>query len=130
MRRFRLTEESPNNVRPMRSWALLPKGHVLCYLLKNTLRFQLLKNWLEFYAPEQGTHTMSTQDKIPKRCQCLDCKAKLTLSSYPCRCGKYFCHSHTFSDNHNCTHDFKADARRELLKTMSTPVVAEKIGII
>ena len=73
---------------------------------------------------------MNTQEKIPKRCQCNDCRMKLTLTTYPCRCGKYFCNSHRFSESHNCTHDFKADARKELLKTMSTAVVAEKVAII
>jgi predicted nucleic acid binding AN1-type Zn finger protein len=89
-----------------------------------------VKNWLEFYAPEKGRRKMSTQEKIPKRCQCPDCKVRLTLTSYPCRCGKYFCNSHRFSGDHNCTYDFKADAKKELLKTMSTPVIAEKVAII
>jgi predicted nucleic acid binding AN1-type Zn finger protein len=90
----------------------------------------LLKNWLEFYAPEQGTRKMNTQEKIPKRCQCNDCRMKLNLTTYPCRCGKYFCSSHRYSEDHNCTYDFKAHAKKELLKTMSTPIIAGKVGII
>lgn len=73
---------------------------------------------------------MSTAGKIPKRCQCDDCRNKLTLTSYPCRCGKYFCNSHRYSEDHKCTYDYKADAKKELLKTMSTAIVAEKVAII
>jgi hypothetical protein len=68
----------------------------------------------------------------PKRCQCADCKRKLSLIDIACqcRCGKYFCPPHRSAEDHACTWDYKADAKKELLKYMSTAIVAEKVGII
>jgi predicted nucleic acid binding AN1-type Zn finger protein len=69
-------------------------------------------------------------EKIPKRCQCVDCRAKLGVVPFSCRCGKYFCGTHRMAENHNCTYDYKAEGKKELLKYMSTPVVGEKVAII
>jgi hypothetical protein len=68
--------------------------------------------------------------KAPKRCMKEDCKCKLKLTDYPCRCGKTFCGNHRLSEYHGCTFDYKALNKEILLKTMSTPVVAEKVAII
>ena len=75
---------------------------------------------------------MSTQqpEKMPKRCQCKDCRAKLGIVPFSCRCGKYFCGTHRMAENHNCTYDYKAEGKKELLKYLSTPIVAEKVAII
>jgi predicted nucleic acid binding AN1-type Zn finger protein len=75
---------------------------------------------------------MSEQDsqKIPKRCMMENCKCKLKLTDYPCRCGKYFCGEHRLSEYHKCTFDYKALNKEFLLKTMSTPVIAEKVAVI
>ena len=67
---------------------------------------------------------------VPKRCQFDCCKYKIGLTSYPCRCGKYYCPSHRFSEDHQCTYNYKEDQKKELLKFMSSPVVAAKIEIV
>ncbi len=42
-----------------------------------------------------------------KRCAAENCKKKLGLTSYPCRCEKEFCTIHSFPEKHACTFDFK-----------------------
>ena len=67
---------------------------------------------------------------MPKRCTKEDCNCKLKLTDYACRCGKYFCSNHRLAETHNCTFDYKEFSKEILLKTMSTPVIKEKVGII
>lgn len=67
---------------------------------------------------------------IPKRCQKEDCKCKLTLTSFPCRCEKYFCEKHRYSADHACTYDYKAEHKKELNKYMSSPVIQAKVQVI
>ncbi len=67
---------------------------------------------------------------IPKRCQKEGCKCKLTLTSFPCRCEKYFCNQHRFSGDHACTYDYKKEHTKELNKYLSSPVIAAKVAII
>ena len=64
------------------------------------------------------------------RCPVDGCKRRLTLTDFPCRCGKTCCPSHRFSDDHGCTYDFKKDAKDVLLKTMSTAIVGVKVDKI
>lgn len=62
--------------------------------------------------------------------RCSECKKKLGLLGFECRCKKQFCAFHRAAEEHKCTFDFKAAAKNELLKYMSSPVIAEKISII
>jgi AN1-type zinc finger protein 5/6 len=68
--------------------------------------------------------------KMPKRCMKEDCKCKLKLTDFACRCTKYFCEKHRLSEAHDCSFDYRAFNKEILLKTMSTAIVAEKIAII
>ena len=68
--------------------------------------------------------------KTPKRCQFEGCRHKLGLVPFGCRCEKYFCSQHRFSDDHKCSYNFKEDHKKELLKFMSSPIVAQKIEVL
>jgi AN1-type zinc finger and ubiquitin domain-containing protein 1 len=68
---------------------------------------------------------------MPKQiCAHEDCKKKLNLTDFPCKCEKVFCTQHRYASEHNCSFDYRASSTTELLKTMSTPVVAQKIEVI
>jgi predicted nucleic acid binding AN1-type Zn finger protein len=62
-----------------------------------------------------------------KRCCAVGCRAKLGLTAFPCACGSKFCALHRYPEEHACAHDFRADAKKELLKTMSSAIVAQKL---
>ena len=68
--------------------------------------------------------------KKKNRCQFDCCKRKLGIIPFDCRCGKVFCGEHRLSENHNCAFDYRALQKKELLKTMSTPVISLKVEVI
>ena len=52
--------------------------------------------------------------KMPKRCECIDCKTKLMLTDLQCKCGKYFCIKHRFASDHKCEFDYKLNSMNHL----------------
>jgi len=73
---------------------------------------------------------MSGPKPMPKRCCKEGCSYKLKLTDFPCRCEKYFCAKHRVAEDHDCSFDYKSYNKDILLKTMSTPIVAEKVSVI
>jgi hypothetical protein len=63
----------------------------------------------------------------PKRCQHSDCKIKLILSDFPCRCKNFYCAQHRLSEAHKCSFDYKAFGKETLKKELPT-VVADKLN--
>jgi hypothetical protein len=71
--------------------------------------------------------------EMPKvSCAFEGCKKKLDLvaQGLTCKCQKAFCGVHRGMEDHGCTVDTQPAARAELLKYMSSPVVAKKIEVI
>ena len=54
----------------------------------------------------------------PKRCENDGCKIKLVLSDFACKCDKFYCAQHRYSDNHRCSYDYKAAGKNVLEKQM------------
>lgn len=48
------------------------------------------------------------------------------IAGFDCRCGNLFCGIHRYSDKHNCTFDYKAEAAAKIRKE-NPVVVADKI---
>jgi uncharacterized Fe-S cluster-containing radical SAM superfamily enzyme len=65
---------------------------------------------------------------MKRRCDFPECKKPLMLSSITCKCNKTFCSVHRGSYDHSCSFDYKSDHTNMLMKHMSTPVVADKLG--
>jgi hypothetical protein len=59
--------------------------------------------------------------------KCGVCKKKLGLTGFECRCGKYYCGIHRYSDQHNCPFDYKSDGRK-LIAAQNPTVRGEKIA--
>ena len=64
------------------------------------------------------------------RCSHVECRKKLGLLGFECKCKKQFCGAHRAAEEHQCEHDFRSDAKKELLKYMSSPVQAAKVAVI
>ncbi|XP_016346401.1 AN1-type zinc finger protein 6 [Sinocyclocheilus anshuiensis] len=62
----------------------------------------------------------------PKKNRCFTCRKKVGLTGFDCRCGHLFCSIHRYSDVHNCSFDYKADAAEKIRKE-NPLVVGEKI---
>ncbi|KAL7054886.1 hypothetical protein AAHC03_024467 [Spirometra sp. Aus1] len=70
--------------------------------------------------------TQRTASPVGKRC--LECNKKLTIveQGIECACGGSFCSYHRYTDRHNCSFDYRAEAREKLEKANPT-VKAEKV---
>jgi hypothetical protein len=64
------------------------------------------------------------------KCALEGCGKKLDLTAFPCKCKQTFCSAHRYESEHNCSYDYREKGKEELLKTMSSPVIAPKIAII
>ncbi|XP_062924808.1 AN1-type zinc finger protein 5-like isoform X2 [Mobula hypostoma] len=62
----------------------------------------------------------------PKKNRCFQCRKKVGLAGFDCRCGNLFCGIHRYSDKHNCPYDYKAEAAMKIRKE-NPVIVAEKI---
>lgn len=54
----------------------------------------------------------------PKRCCANDCKKKLALTDFPCRCEKRHCSLHRMPEDHLCTYNYRAAADLVLSKQL------------
>lgn len=78
----------------------------------------------------ENSMTESVSKKKTPRCAHEGCRRKLGIVPFTCRCSKDFCVEHRSSDTHGCTFDYRAEHKKELLKTMSTAVVGPKVIVI
>lgn len=60
------------------------------------------------------------------RNRCFTCKKKVGLTGFKCRCENLFCGLHRYSDQHECSFDYKSDGRAKLEKE-NPQVVGAKI---
>lgn len=69
------------------------------------------------------------KDAKKKKSRCLACKKKVGLTGFTCRCGGLFCSIHRYSDEHECSFDYKALGAQEISKS-NPVVVAQKVSKI
>jgi hypothetical protein len=63
----------------------------------------------------------------PKRCQGENCKAKLHLTDFACKCEGWFCSAHRHAESHKCSYDFKAQGAAGLEKAL-VKVTADRMA--
>ncbi|GIY28679.1 AN1-type zinc finger protein 6 [Caerostris extrusa] len=66
------------------------------------------------------------KDQKKKKNRCHICKKKVGLTGFPCRCSGLFCSVHRYSNEHNCTFDYKQLGAQEIRKN-NPLVVGEKV---
>ncbi|KAM4603096.1 AN1-type zinc finger protein 6 [Polymixia lowei] len=74
----------------------------------------------------QGAVESEEKPKVQKKNRCFTCRKKIGLTGFDCRCGNVFCGAHRYSDIHNCTFDYRADAAEKIRKE-NPIIVGEKI---
>lgn len=57
--------------------------------------------------------------------RCMICRKKLGVMEFVCKCEKKFCITHLQPEEHQCTYNYKNDAKKEIQKIMDTEVKAE-----
>lgn len=81
--------------------------------------------------PNILSSSLVEKSKMKSKLCCTDgCKKKLSLTDFPCKCGKIHCSMHRAPEVHSCSYDYKSDHNKFLLKTMDVPVVSKKIDYI
>jgi len=63
---------------------------------------------------------------IKAKKRCFSCNKKVGLTGFKCRCENLFCGLHRYSDQHDCTFDYKTEGRAKLEKD-NPQVVGSKI---
>lgn len=61
-----------------------------------------------------------------KKNRCAECKKKLGITPFECKCKQLYCTKHRYAEDHNCTYDYKT-AYKKIFKKHNPKVVAEKI---
>jgi hypothetical protein len=62
---------------------------------------------------------------MPNRCE--QCKKKLGICEYKCKCEKLFCITHLHAESHNCTYDYKAEGQAQLKKQNDVGPLSSKL---
>uniref|UniRef100_A0A673TL77 AN1-type zinc finger protein 6 n=1 Tax=Suricata suricatta TaxID=37032 RepID=A0A673TL77_SURSU len=77
---------------------------------------------------QQPSEEQSESLEKPKqrKNRCFMCRKKVGLTGFECRCGHVYCGVHRYSDVHNCSYNYKADAAEKIRKE-NPVVVGEKI---
>lgn len=70
------------------------------------------------------TTTPESSSKTSTRCQ--QCRKKVGLTGFKCKCGMLFCGQHRYAESHSCTFDYKT-AEREKLAANNPLVQASKV---
>ncbi|XP_058507992.1 AN1-type zinc finger protein 6-like [Solea solea] len=70
--------------------------------------------------------TAETQKPKEEKKRCFTCRKKVGLTGFDCRCGHIFCSLHRYSDEHNCTFDYRAEGA-ERIRRENPKVTGEKI---
>lgn len=69
--------------------------------------------------PEAAAPTPAAACKTPTRCQ--QCRKKVGLTGFTCKCGLLFCGQHRYAEAHECSFDYKTTQREKL--AAANPVV-------
>jgi predicted nucleic acid binding AN1-type Zn finger protein len=65
-----------------------------------------------------SSDSVSATANAKKRCGHAECKKKLTLLDFDCKCGARFCGAHRAAEDHACTFNYRAAADARLSTTL------------
>ena len=68
-------------------------------------------------------------ESLSNTLKCSECDKKLSLTAIMCKCKKYYCNKHRYSDKHNCSYDYKNNGR-DLLKINNPLIQPNKVDKI
>ncbi|CAN7983078.1 unnamed protein product [Ixodes hexagonus] len=80
----------------------------------------------ESVTSESGSQQDDQKDQKKKKNRCRMCRKKVGLTGFQCRCGGLFCSLHRYSNEHDCTFDYKELGAQEIRKN-NPLVVGDKI---
>merc|ERR1712147_181305 len=78
---------------------------------------------------EEESSAAVTSEEEKKEDEKKDCKKKMGLTGFSCRCGGLFCAVHRYTDKHECGFDYKAMGEKEISEA-NPVIVAAKLNKI
>jgi hypothetical protein len=63
------------------------------------------------------------------KCNLEECKKKLQLTDFKCKCNNTYRTKHRLPETHNCSYDYKSFGR-SLLDKQNQPCIAQKIIVL
>ena len=57
--------------------------------------------------------------------RCTQCKKKLSMMSFTCKCGNMYCITHQTPHMHNCSYNYKLDLQNQIEK--NNPKLGQKL---
>ena len=64
------------------------------------------------------SYAMDAAPQPKKRCCADNCKKRITLIDFDCKCGNRYCSSHRHPETHDCKFDHKAHEQAKLTKQL------------
>jgi len=68
-------------------------------------------------------------EKKKPRCSHKECRKKLGLISFTCKCGQIFCVAHQSPHSHECSYDHGQDKRNDI-QTRNPSVIPQKLVVV
>ena len=97
---------------------------------KMSYTIQDIKQVLNVTFDLSSLSTITTKPEIPllkpKRCQHIECKTKLMLTDFACKCKGWYCGTHRYSESHNCQFDYIGSSKA-LLESRLNKVTGQKL---
>ncbi len=59
--------------------------------------------------------------------RCEQCKKKLGVMEYKCKCGRVFCITHLHAEEHKCTYDYKQEGQQNIKKIIDVGPLSVKL---
>ncbi|XP_004536531.1 flocculation protein FLO11 isoform X1 [Ceratitis capitata] len=75
---------------------------------------------------EEDKDKEEDKDAKKKKNRCAECRKKVGLTGFQCRCGGLYCAVHRYSDKHDCTFNYREHGAQEIRRN-NPVVVGEKI---
>lgn len=77
-------------------------------------------------SPSSSPSDPTQKEGKKKKSRCLNCKKKVGLTGFTCRCGGLYCSIHRYSDKHECNFDYK-ELGAEEIRRCNPVIVAKKV---
>jgi len=85
----------------------------------------------ETHAPPvpNAPKTKTKETKKKPRCSHKECRKKLGLISFTCKCGQTFCVAHQSPHSHDCSYDHGQDKRNDI-QSKNPSVIPQKLVVV
>ena len=94
--------------------------------IKNKISQDINKKIGERFQKKVKLSNVKTKKKKLKKNRCAECRKKLGIVLFECKCKLQYCSKHRYAEDHNCSYDYKT-AYKKTFKKNNPKIVPEKI---